>query len=487
MRRAPPPACRGSLRLEAERHLMPYRTISGGFEQASRLGHTDAVVRALADRASFYVPAEHLRDLAWLGSKVRGKSDLPQPPDSDRLVGVIGVDGSSMPVPVRDGLPSVHYGYAQAAAIWLDIEAMESQRKERFVDPVVLHNAVNSALVSLDLPLAGAYLREGMSIQESWREGIDSLFRTKKIEVNRLNQSLLQLLLLLHGQPGAPASSLPVDCPNRQCDQGGVPVGMNAATCPGCGQRLFPTDTLRIYEEVTEEGTNATALGRLMQVIELLVMIGLTTLLWEQSRHDLLRSTLFIMDGPLAMYGPPAKLRGRAVSYFQHMIATTPGPGPYLCGVEKTGTFFDYATALARHEALKPGDLLVLDVDVLRAVTNADNPLAYGSETYWGRKFIYRSLDGRVVVITVPPAVGQPYDDQGGQPGPDGYPSLPAILDVVDRTGSSMYRDGLIPVALAHSKAAFPIGVGTDVLRLVAKRKLGLDSSESVQQGPVQP
>ena len=60
---------------------------------------------------------------------------------------------------------------------------------ERFVDPVVLHNAVNSALVSLDLPLAGAYLRAGMSIQESWREGIDSLFRTKKIEVNRLDQT----------------------------------------------------------------------------------------------------------------------------------------------------------------------------------------------------------------------------------------------------------------------------------------------------------
>ena len=89
-------------------------------------------------------------------------------------------------------------------------------------------------------------------------------------------------------------------------------------------------------------------------------------------------------------------------------------------------------------------------------------------------------------MITVLPASGQPYDDHGGQPGPDGYPSLPAILDVIDRTGSSMYRDGLIPVALAHSKAAFPIGVGTDVLRLVAKRKLGLDSSSAAQQGPVQ-
>lgn len=461
---------------------MPYNTLTGGFEQASRLGHTEAVVRALAERTSFYVPAEHLTDLTWLAAKVRGKGELSRPPGSDNLIGVIGVDGSLMPVQVRDGLPSVHYGYAQAAAIWLDIDAMESQRRERFVDPVVLHNAVNSALVSLDLPLAGAYLREGMSIQESWRESIDSLFRTKKIEVNRLDQSLLQLLMLLHGLPGAPASTLLVDCPNGLCDERDIPVGSGGTRCPGCGQRLFPTDSLRIYEEVTEEGSNQVALSRLMQVIELLVIVGLTTLLWEQSRQDLLRSTLFIMDGPLAVYGPPAKLRGRAVTYFQRMIATTPGTGPYLCGAEKRGTMFDYATALARHEALKPGDLLVIDADVLRVVTNANNPVAYGSETYWGRKFIYRSLDGRVVVITVPPKEGQPYDDHGGQPGPDGYPSLPAILDVIDRTGSSMYRDGLIPVALAHSKAAFPIGVGTDVLRLVAKRKLGLDEAPGAKE-----
>jgi hypothetical protein len=119
----------------------------------------------------------------------------------------------------------------------------------------------------------------------------------------------------------------------------------------------------------------------------------------------------------------------------------------------------------------------------LAAVTNASNPIAYGAETYWGRKFIYRSRDGRVGVITVLPATGQPYDDHGGQPGPSGYPSLPAILDVIDRTGSSMYRDGLIPVALAHSRAAYPISVGTDVLRLVARRKLGLDSSPLARQG----
>src|SRR5689334_1571106 len=121
--------------MRAERRPMPYKTVSGDFEQASRLGHTEAVVRALAERSSFYVPAEHLQDLAWLQPKIRTKTGLPRPADADRLTGAIAVDGSLMPVQVRDGLPSVHYGYAQAAAIWLDIEAMEAQREERFVDP----------------------------------------------------------------------------------------------------------------------------------------------------------------------------------------------------------------------------------------------------------------------------------------------------------------------------------------------------------------
>ena len=94
------------------------------------------------------------------------------------------------------------------------------------------------------------------------------------------------------------------------------------------------------------------------------------------------------------------------------------------CALVLVSTVADYASALARHDALHPGDLLVIDADVLAAVINAGHPIAYGAETYWGRKFIYRSLDGRVVVITVPPATGQPYDDHGGQPDPGPTPAF---------------------------------------------------------------
>lgn len=454
---------------------MPYQAISGSFELASRLGHSGAAIRAIADHATFYVPTERLRDMDWLQLKIRPRSEFPTPDEAARLSAALAIDGSHVTERVRDGLPSVVYGYAQAAAAYVDLTIMETQRAERFVDPVAIDRAVNTALVSLDLPVAGAYTRENIDIVTSWREAIDHIFRTKRIEVNRLNQTLLDLLMLVHGTPGQPANTVPVNCPADGCSKKDIPVASQGALCPACRTALYPTDTLRVHEEVGEEGTNEAALGRLRSVLELLVFVGLTSLLWQQSRNELLRSTLFIVDGPLAMYGPPAKLRGRALHFFQAMTSSTPGDGPFLCGLEKTGAMVDYARQLAYHEVLNPGDLLIVDQQVIQTVTNSSNATAYGKETYWGRKFVYCAKDGRVVVPTVMPESGAPYDTEGGRPGPSGYPTLAAIFDVIDRTGSSMYRDGVIPVAAAHGKAAFPIGVGTDVLRLVAKQKLGLD------------
>jgi hypothetical protein len=452
---------------------MPYQTVGGAHELASRLGHQAAAVRAIADKRTFHVPAEALPDAGTLRKKIRPRADFAWPLSEQRLAAGLAIDGSHVVAEIRDGLPSVRYGFAQAAAAFLDLGVLETQRAERFVDPYEVERAVTTALVTLDLPVSGAYTRPGIDIATSWREAVDQLFRRKKVEVNGLDQTLLELLFLLHGKPGAPAGGVPVTCPEQTCGQE-TQVPTAGGTCSACSKQLFPTDVLRIHEEVADEGSNETALGRLMSVVELLVLVGLTTLLWEKSRKKLLPTTLFLVDGPLAMFGTPAKLRGRALDYFQAMAAGTDGDAPYLCGIEKSGAMVDFARQLARHDIVLPGELMVCDQDIIARVTNSSNAIAYGKETYWGRKFIYRALDGRVVVPTVMPPTDAPYDENGGKADPASYPTLPAILDVIDRTGSSMYVDGIIPVAAAHGKAAFPIGVGTDVLKLVAKEALGI-------------
>jgi hypothetical protein len=452
---------------------VPYVTAAGdSFERAGRLSHSAAAVQAMADHAEFFVPADALADATWVRDVVVQKSSISGASEAPSLDWAIAIDGSHLTQQVRDGMPSVLYGFAQAAAALVDLAVMTEQSAARFVDPIEMERAVSTALVTLDLPVAGAYSREGIDIKTSWRELMNRIFREKYVEVDGFKHSLLELLFRLHGVPGGAADSVPVNCPD--CSVKDLAVEFDGMKCPGCTLDLYPTDSLRIHEGVQEDKSNEESLGRLRSVIELLVLVGLTTLMWERSRRFLLPRTLFIQDGPLAMYGEPAKLRAQAERYFRAMANSTPGEAPYICGVEKSGAFVDYGRALARHDLVQPGEVVICGRQILEKLVSTNDPIAYGKETYWGRKFIYRSLDSRVVVITVPPFSGSAYDARGGQPGPDGYPTLPAILDVIDRTGSSMYQDGIIPVAAAHGRAAFPIGVGTDVLRLVAREKLGL-------------
>jgi hypothetical protein len=99
------------------------------------------------------------------------------------------------------------------------------------------------------------------------------------------------------------------------------------------------------------------------------------------------------------------------------------------------------------------------------------------SDEFWGRRFFYMTTDHRMLVITVPPDTGNPYDNQLGKVDPAGYTSLPAIVDILDRTGTRLNQDAIIPIALAHEAAAYALGVGSDVLRLVAREKVGLTAS----------
>ena len=64
---------------------MPYETVGGSHELASRLGHQTAAVRAIADQRTFHVPAEALHNVDDLRKKVRPHADFNFPRDDVRL------------------------------------------------------------------------------------------------------------------------------------------------------------------------------------------------------------------------------------------------------------------------------------------------------------------------------------------------------------------------------------------------------------------
>jgi hypothetical protein len=106
--------------------------------------------------------------------------------------------------------------------------------------------------------------------------------------------------------------------------------------------------------------------------------------------------------------------------------------------------------------------------------SRAAGGLPYGRNTYYGRKFFYRTGGvrgrGRGYPLTMsvprfPKKVADPH-------APAHYPNLPDALALLDRVGTMLYQDALIPVALAHGAASIPLGIGSKVLGLLSRSLL---------------
>src|SRR5665647_3492304 len=148
-------------------------------------------------------------------------------------------------------------------------------------------------------------------------------------------------------------------------------------------------------------------------------------------------------------------------------------PGlPVIVGVEKTGTLAEHAEHISAH--IPPGYLLTLpDAYIRDHVQHRGGSRAYGYDTDYGRRFIYRARDGRTIVFSVPPLPdGDPTDD-AVVVDLRRYPTLDTTVALLDRVGTMLYRNAVIPIALAHSFASLPLGTGSQVLTYLAQDALG--------------
>lgn len=66
-----------------------------------------------------------------------------------------------------------------------------------------------------------------------------------------------------------------------------------------------------------------------------------------------------------------------------------------------------------------------------------------------------------------------PSDATTDRSDPAHYATMKRTLMLLDQIGTQLYDNALIPVALAHSFAAYPLTTSTQVLRLLTERTLG--------------
>lgn len=253
-----------------------------------------------------------------------------------------------------------------------------------------------------------------------------------------------------------------------------IPKG--TSTCP-CGQSnpIYSTDALRTHERFHDTGTNGESFGEVMQVWERLLLVHLLRWFERQGLLDKMAKMVFVLDGPLAMFGHPAWLSPiikEELKRLNLIVRTSTGEDLLIIGIEKTGAFVTHFEEVDRAETGEPRYpnatyALLTDSYIKERIIFSVSDKPYGKDTYFGRKMFYKAKSGARIVATIPILDAKQEDTASADAA--SFPSLGTICAMLDKLASSRFPNSVGPIITAHSHAAIPLTLGTKVLEQLAK------------------
>jgi hypothetical protein len=450
---------------------MPYKNRSGRLERARSTGHVTIVQNELVqERLRSFRVFSQTPPAALETELLVDATSLGQVQSTPKWV--MSFDGSPQEVAAREEYPSTRLGYVQVAGVLVHLDELLGQERAHLVDPAVIRSATQEALHSMVLPGSNVCRKDMPTVRDSWRAEVYEIFRDYTVEEIPLLEIFMQLVRF--SDKSAAGSVVLARCSaSGACSARNIVVPRQGTTCTSCNGHVFPTDALRLHEEVSEEHANATPLGRLMTVLEHITLVAYLYFL-GQRQPRVLGSVGFVLDGPLALFGPQAWLHTPILAFLEALEASLVEKNlacPIVVGIEKGGQFADHVEDIAglinRGQLMRlPDDYIYRHILTFRGSPNT----AFGRDTYYGQKFFYKTHQGQMLTITIPkrtPPPARPDD-------PKHYPILASTLALLDRLGTNLYEDALIPVALAHSFASIPLKTGSKVLTLLSRELLGL-------------
>lgn len=391
---------------------------------------------------------------------------------------ILAIDGSYAEVDVKNGYPGAKVGYCTAASVLLDIDLVDRLDAARPVNPVEFRKTEQASSVDAALPGSNVVTRRQGSACSSFREELYDLFTDIVVDEDDRTNLLSTYEALLELKP----ISNPQSCPYRESNDctAGITVGPGCSTCPGCGRPIYSTDALRIHERFREIGTNGEAFGLVMQIIERLLIIHFLRCFESRNLLSRLTSLAFFVDGPLAVFGPPAWMSAaisKELKRLNRKVQDSTGQDLLMLGIEKTGAFVQHFEEIDQTET--PGRqlfsarqyMLLSDEYIKRRVLQSGSHKRYGEDTYFGRKFFYKTQSGARIVPSIPFLT----DDQDTLEDDDIslYPQFSTICTLLDRVVSSRYANAVSPLIAANAQAAIPLQLGSKVLTQLARALLG--------------
>lgn len=370
--------------------------------------------------------------------------------DTSEVTSVIAIDGGYTETFVREEYPSACITFFTFGPLLFHLADLRALDSRRFIAPEDLQKLKQIERYTLVLPTKGIRHKDYGSLAATIRRAVFDFFQEKRgPEHDQLMVSLRWFLFRRWKR--SPNDAFAVElarCP-YECGHEVISFlhGDTAEkVCPKCDRPVYLTDVFRLHERVDEETGASSIAAYVMTMLEQLVLVHIIHNILRM-KPSLLRSILFIKDGPLAFFGLVAPLYRPMRELVEYLLSDPSGPsGPtlLLVGLEKSGAFVEHAAAI--QDKMRLGSYIVVGDSYIRRyiVPGSDSGTIFGQNTYYGQKVFFRAQGGEMHVTTIPAY------HYTGEPSPAEIPRIDQLLSLVGELRCGMYDNALIPVALAN-------------------------------------
>lgn len=402
---------------------------------------------------------------------------------------IIAIDGSYYSSRIRDRLPSTEVGYIKISSVLIDLNNFGGLKVGKFVDPFKVAKLLNNSdSLKFIVPSANICWNGNNSVRDSLRAAIDKHLYSEKTRFDPANPKTSLRTTLFHLASRRPSemgtgnvNKLKIHkCPNIQdCKQKNIEVFdiSDKQYCPSCNTEIYPSDCLRLWEEVNEWQSNEFVMSRFMGIVEHLLPIHYVRNLADSSLSAL-ASTAFFLDRPLGVFGTAAWLHKPILSYLAEVnnrLASRNKPPVMMIGLQKRGQIVDYVSLIDRF--IEPNTIYPIDDNYrYKYIVPGRKPSqgGFGSETYYGQDFIYKTASGRTFIFALPYPFATNnfpgFTEEKVQL--NNYQNLPLALALINKFECDLYENAIIPIALANQYTAISLVPGGQVLDIATRKSL---------------
>lgn len=395
---------------------------------------------------------------------------------------VISIDGSKSNVSVNVGMPGAEVIIIKVGQTMVDIKKMVEYEECNNPHPSQYNEIFNNETVELVSP--------GFNICSDSFETGEDFFRD--VLFNFFNNTTNELVLKYAKKHGIEHNGVTFldtykklikldmenlktthPCPICSYNSGhgislhdfqkdGTIQNITECSCSNAPKKIYITDLLRFHEGFSDTGSNEDINTQLMSLLEKMMLVNLIdnfNVLGKKVGAGIIKKiydkTVFVMDGPLAIYNYSSWLSLRILKFL-----TSNENNLKVIGIEKTGNFVQHLQNLENINSNKGSPLknnmmfYLNDKYIKKYIKYSNSPIPYGKWQYFGKKLFYKNSGGNLFVINhlfrSKDEIEQDINNRNSKRYIDNQSNLNEILYLAERFSSSRYKNALSFVSMAH-------------------------------------